>query len=93
MTGFLLTLSHELRTPLTSIVGWAILLRQKKFDPETSRALDTIERNARAQQKLLEDILDVSRIISGSFRLDVSPTEPGLEVSNESMNLRMRIEN
>jgi PAS domain S-box-containing protein len=72
---FLLTLSHELRTPLTSIVGWTSLLRQKTFDGETNRALETIQRNARALQKLIEDILDVSRIVSGSFRLDLRPTK------------------
>jgi PAS domain S-box-containing protein len=72
---FLSTLSHELRTPLTSILGWTLLLRQKTFDAETNRALETIERNARAQQKLIEDILDVSRIISSSLRLDFRPTQ------------------
>src|SRR5262245_42748653 len=72
---FLMTLSHELRTPLTSILGWTSLLRQKTFDSETNRALETIDRNARAQQKLIEDILDVSRIVSGSFRLDFRPTK------------------
>jgi signal transduction histidine kinase len=72
---FLAMLSHELRTPLTSILGWATILHQKQFDPETSKALETILRNARAQQRLVEDILDVSRIISGSFRLDMHPTE------------------
>jgi PAS domain S-box-containing protein len=72
---FLLTLSHELRTPLTSILGWTSLLRQKIFDSETNRALETIERNARALQRLIEDILDVSRIVSGSFRLDRRPTQ------------------
>jgi signal transduction histidine kinase len=72
---FLLTLSHELRTPLTSILGWTSLLRQKTFDAETNRALETIDRNARALQKLIEDILDVSRIVSGSFRLDLRPTK------------------
>jgi signal transduction histidine kinase len=71
---FLAMLSHELRTPLTSILGWATILRQKDFDPETSKALETIERNARTQQRLVEDILDVSRILSGSFRLDMRPT-------------------
>lgn len=72
---FLAMLSHELRTPLTSMLGWTTILRQKQFDPETNKALETIERNTRAQQKLVEDILDVSRIISGSFRLDVRPIE------------------
>jgi signal transduction histidine kinase len=72
---FLLTLSHELRTPLTSVLGWTSLLRQKTFDAETNRALETIERNARALQRLIEDILDVSRIVSGSFRLNLRPTQ------------------
>jgi PAS domain S-box-containing protein len=71
---FLSTLSHELRTPLTSILGWTSLLREKTFNPETERALETIQRNARAQQKLIEDILDVSRIVSGTFRIDFRPT-------------------
>jgi PAS domain S-box-containing protein len=72
---FLSTLSHELRTPLTAILGWTLLLRQKTFDAETNRALETIERNARAQQKLIEDILDASRIVSGSLRLDFRRTQ------------------
>jgi signal transduction histidine kinase len=73
---FLLTLSHELRTPLTAILGWTTMLRfrQKTFDAETSHALEAIERSAKAQQKLIEDILDVSRIVSGSFRLDCRQT-------------------
>jgi PAS domain S-box-containing protein len=71
---FLSTLSHELRTPMTSILGWTSMLRQKRFDTETNRALETIDRNAKAQQKLIEDILDVSRIVSGSFRLDFRQT-------------------
>jgi PAS domain S-box-containing protein len=64
---FLSTLSHELRTPLTAIIGWAYLLRQQHLDPNTSHAIQTIERNARAQQRLIEEILDVSRIASGKF--------------------------
>jgi PAS domain S-box-containing protein len=72
---FLAVLSHELRTPLTSILGWTTILRRKNLDPETSKTLETIERNARAQQRLVEDILDVSRILGGSFRLDLRPTD------------------
>jgi signal transduction histidine kinase len=72
---FLAVLSHELRTPLTSILGWTTILRRKKFDQETSKTLETIERNAKAQQRLIEDILDVSRILGGSFRLDLRPTD------------------
>jgi len=75
---FLSTLSHELRTPLTSIVGWTGLLRERDFDAGTiNRGLETIERSAKAQQRLIEDILDVSRIISGSFRLLTLPLQLG----------------
>lgn len=71
---FLATLSHELRTPLTSIYGWARLLRSGKLDPDaSSRALEVIERNAHAQRRLIDDILDVSRIITGNLRLSVQP--------------------
>ncbi len=68
---FLATLSHELRTPLTAILGWSHLLRTKKLnEPETNRALDTIERNARSQSQLIDDLLDVSRIITGKLSID-----------------------
>jgi PAS domain S-box-containing protein len=82
---FLAMLSHELRTPLTSILGWATILREKNLDPDTSKALETIERNARAQQRLIEDILDVSRILGGSFRLDLRPIDltPTIEAAIE----------
>ncbi|HEX8633854.1 MAG TPA: PAS domain S-box protein [Pyrinomonadaceae bacterium] len=73
---FLATLSHELRTPLTSILGWTNLLRSVKFDDATAaRALETIERNARSQKQLVDDLLDASRIITGKLRLDLKPTE------------------
>lgn len=69
---FLATLSHELRTPLNSILGWARLLRTRDFDEDTTaRALETIERNAKLQAQLIEDILDVSRIIRGKLRLNI----------------------
>ena len=69
---FLATLSHELRTPLNAILGWARMMRMGKLDERgRERALDTIERNARAQAQLIEDLLDVSRIISGKFRVEV----------------------
>jgi signal transduction histidine kinase/ActR/RegA family two-component response regulator len=69
---FLATLSHELRTPLSAVLGWARLLRAGKVDDDTmARALETIERNARSQAQLIEDLLDVSRIISGKLRLEV----------------------
>ncbi|MBD2242771.1 response regulator [Nostoc sp. FACHB-888] len=70
---FLAVLSHELRTPLTSMLGWSKILRSKKLDEKaTSRALEAIERNATSQMQLIEDILDVSRIIRGQLRLNVS---------------------
>ncbi|HEY0405557.1 MAG TPA: PAS domain S-box protein, partial [Pyrinomonadaceae bacterium] len=75
---FLATVSHELRTPLTAVLGWAHLLRAGQLD-ETSAtsALETIERNARAQSQLIDDLLDVSRIITGKLRLDVRQIDPG----------------
>ena len=74
---FLATLSHELRTPLNAILGWSQILRRPDVDRDELRAgLETIERNARAQTQLIEDLLDMSRIISGKLRLDVQPVEP-----------------
>ena len=72
---FLATLSHELRTPLTSILGWATLIRNGDVDKEAhlDRALEIIERNARSQARLIDDLLDVSRIITGNLQLDVHP--------------------
>ena len=73
---FLSTLSHELRTPLTAMLGWAKVLQLKSADPATlDRGLQAISRNASAQAKLIEDLLDMSRIISGKVRLDVQPTD------------------
>jgi signal transduction histidine kinase len=74
---FLATVSHELRTPLTAILGWSSVLRAGEFDqPAAVRAAETIERNARAQARIVEDILDVSRIITGRLRLDLRAVEP-----------------
>jgi len=73
---FLSTVSHELRTPLNAILGWAWLLTSGKFDAEgTRRAVATIERNARAQSQIVDDLLDVSRIIAGKLRLSVEPVD------------------
>jgi len=75
---FLATLSHELRTPLTSILGWSHLLANGKLDEQGSkRAVETIVRNAQAQQQLIDELLDISRIITGKLRLDVGPVELG----------------
>jgi signal transduction histidine kinase/ActR/RegA family two-component response regulator len=74
---FLATISHELRTPLSAILGWTRMLRMGQLSPENSaKALDTIERNARAQSQLVDDLLDVSRIITGKLRMDVRPSDP-----------------
>jgi signal transduction histidine kinase/CheY-like chemotaxis protein len=75
---FLATMSHELRTPINAVLGWATLLRAGNLPPEKhERALEIIERNTRNQAKLIEDLLDVSRIAEGKLRLDVVPTELG----------------
>ena len=71
---FLAVLSHELRSPLNPILGWTRLLRTRKFDEQaTNRALETIERNALLQTQLIEDLLDVSRILRGKMMLNVAP--------------------
>jgi PAS domain S-box-containing protein len=74
---FLATLSHELRTPLSAILGWAQLLNRGTPEPgDLSEGLATIERNARVQTQLIEDLLDMSRIISGKLRMDVQTVDP-----------------
>jgi CheY-like chemotaxis protein len=71
---FLAVLSHELRSPLNPILGWTSLLRSRKLDQKaTDRALETIERNAKLQTQLIEDLLDVSRILRGKLVLNVAP--------------------
>jgi signal transduction histidine kinase/ActR/RegA family two-component response regulator len=73
---FLATVSHELRTPLSAILGWASMLNFSKLDTETtSNALSVIERNAKAQAKIVGDILDVSSIMKGKLRIDARPVE------------------
>jgi signal transduction histidine kinase/CHASE1-domain containing sensor protein/CheY-like chemotaxis protein len=73
---FLATVSHELRTPLTAILGWARLLEGGGLDHQvTQQAIDTIWRNAKAQAQIVDDILDVSRIITGNLYIDLHPTE------------------
>jgi PAS domain S-box-containing protein len=70
---FLATVSHELRTPLNAIVGWSVLLREQNHDKQTARGLEVIHRNAQVQARLIEDILDVSRIITGKLKLSLEP--------------------
>ena len=73
---FLATLSHELRTPLTAMLGWLSMLRTRRLDDETeAHAIETVERNARAQAQLIEDLVDVSRIAGGKFNLEVRPID------------------
>ena len=85
---FLATMSHELRTPLNAIFGWVTLLRTGRLDaPTEERALETIERNARAQKRLIEDLLDVSRIVTGKVTLELAVVDPRriIEASVETM--------
>ncbi|HKV33418.1 MAG TPA: ATP-binding protein [Pyrinomonadaceae bacterium] len=73
---FLATLSHELRTPLTSLLGWSSVLRESRRDEKVlAQGLDAIDRNARVQAQLIDDLLDVSRIVSGKLNLDVRPLD------------------
>jgi CheY-like chemotaxis protein len=73
---FLATVSHELRTPLTAILGWSRMLEGGDLDPSiTKQAVETIGRNAKAQAQIVDDILDVSRIITGNLSLDLQPLE------------------
>lgn len=73
---FLATLSHELRTPLNAVIGWCRMLSSGRLDRESSKhALEVIERNAWAQKQIIEDILDVSRVITGKLQLNVGPVD------------------
>jgi PAS domain S-box-containing protein len=73
---FIAILSHKLRTPLNAIFGWAKLLRSHKLEPSViEKALETIERNATLQTQLIDDILDISRIMHGKLRLNLSPVD------------------
>jgi PAS domain S-box-containing protein len=98
---FLATLSHELRTPLNAIVGWAAVLRGQTMDPDLRRAVETIDRNARAQSQLIEDILDVSRIVTGKLTLRVVPLDlvtvvgaalESLRPSAEAKQIRLEVD-
>jgi PAS domain S-box-containing protein len=85
---FLATVSHELRTPLNAILGWAQLLQMGGVDrADAPRGLETIERNAKAQAQLVDDLLDISRIVTGKLRLNVAATDvrPPVEAAIESV--------
>jgi signal transduction histidine kinase/DNA-binding response OmpR family regulator len=104
---FLATLSHELRTPLSAILGWSHLVRTGKLDePQMSRAFETIERNARSQSQLIDDLLDVSRIITGKLQIEARPIDlcavieaasdavrPAIEAKELQFETEMNVEN
>jgi PAS domain S-box-containing protein len=86
---FLATMSHELRTPLTSILGWARLLDSDRLAPEErERAIEVIQRNAEAQTRLVEDLLDVSRIISGKLKIEFLPVSFATVIDSVVNSLR-----
>lgn len=86
---FLAIISHELRSPLNSILGWATMLKNGKLDPEMStKAIDIIERSAQSQNVLINDLLDISMIISGKIRLQICPIHPEVIVENAVESLR-----
>jgi signal transduction histidine kinase len=85
---FISTLSHELRTPLSAILGWTYLLQRGGRSLDVAKAADIIERNARAQARLIEDLLDVSRIVSGNIRLELQPV--GVHAVVESVQQMLR---
>ncbi|MEO6418532.1 MAG: ATP-binding protein, partial [Polyangiaceae bacterium] len=92
---FLATVSHELRTPLNAILGWARMLADGMLDPKTSvRAIEVIERSARTQAELINDILDVSRITSGNLRLQIAPVnlsaviEDAIEITQRAAQVK-----
>lgn len=90
---FLAVLSHELRSPLNPILGWTHLLRTRQFDAATTdRALETIERNARLQAQLIEDLLDMSRILQGQLRLNIAPVYLAEVVKTAIETLRLAAE-
>ncbi|WP_199314430.1 PAS domain-containing protein [Planktothrix sp. FACHB-1365] len=87
---FLAVLSHELRSPLNPILGWTKLLQTRKFDAAgTARALETIERNAKLQTQLIEDLLDISRILRGKMALNMEPVNliPTIQAALETVKL------
>ncbi len=86
---FLATVSHELRTPLTAIMGWVRMLRDGSLDDETAaKALAAVDRNAKSQAQLIEDLLDVSRIVSGKMHLNVRPVELTSVINSAVESLR-----
>jgi CheY-like chemotaxis protein/two-component sensor histidine kinase len=90
---FLATVSHELRTPLNAIIGWSHMLRSGRLDQATvQRAVETIERNAKSQAQLVEDILDVSRVITGQLRLSTAPVDLSAVVNSSIDSVQLAAE-
>jgi signal transduction histidine kinase/ActR/RegA family two-component response regulator len=85
---FVATLSHELRTPLNAIVGWASILRSDRRAASVSQGLEVIERNAKAQAQMIEDLLDMSRIVSGKLRIDLQLIDPAAVVKAAAASIR-----
>jgi signal transduction histidine kinase len=90
---FLATVSHELRTPLNAIVGWSHLLNQGRLDASTStRAMESIERNAKAEAQMIEDLLDLSRLAAGTLKLKVAEVELAVVIHETINSLRSSAE-
>ncbi|HEX2488733.1 MAG TPA: response regulator [Blastocatellia bacterium] len=99
---FLATISHELRAPLNAMLGWVTLVREGRLEEESKeRALEIVERNARSQKKLVDDLLDVSSIMTGNLSLDLEPTDlihviesavESVRPSAESKGIRLEME-
>jgi PAS domain S-box-containing protein len=90
---FLSTLSHELRTPLNAIFGWARILRSRDLDPSTAHAVEVIERNAQAQVRLIEEVLDISRIITGKMTLALEHVDVAAIVRSTIETVRPAMQN
>jgi signal transduction histidine kinase/DNA-binding response OmpR family regulator len=88
---FLATVSHELRTPLNAILGWTVVVR-RQAPADLQRALGIIERNARSQTRIIEDVLDVSRIVGGKLRLDMGPADVGAAIEGALETVRTEAE-
>jgi signal transduction histidine kinase/ActR/RegA family two-component response regulator len=90
---FLAVLSHELRTPLNPILGWAQLLKNRQYDEKTiARAIEIIERNAKLQSQLIEDLLDVSRILQGKLQLEFQPVDLKFVIESAIETVRLAAE-
>jgi PAS domain S-box-containing protein len=86
---FLATVSHELRTPLTAVLGWACVLRMGRFGESSfEKALEAIERNAKSQSQLIDDLLDVSRIVAGKLRLKIQAVDLGAVIESALDSIR-----